>query len=317
MRQFWTGLLVLLALALPGSPRAADQPPVFPGGGLVGMQPPGRMVEANGVAGFEDRNAKATILLLDVPLDAFDTVAKDFTDEALATQGITVTARRDLKLDAGGGSGTLLTGTQTVGPVTLRKWIALVRTDKAAALATVQYPDLASDLYPDAAVEAALRSIVFRRPLTQEEQMAALPFTLALPEGYRIVKVFGPGTVLLTKGESNEMAGSGQPYFIVSVGQGDVREDQRESFAKRAISNVPGVKELRVDRGGPLRIGGMPGSEIVATALDIHSDKEMKVAQWISFGRTGFIRMVGVAPAEGFDTTFDEMRALRDGVQLR
>ncbi|MBS9477459.1 hypothetical protein [Ancylobacter radicis] len=304
------------SLMLLAAPLAATAQALFPNEGVVGIVPPAGMVEIPGVAGFEDRDAKAAILILEMPSAAYADIMRTFEPEALQSKGVTIEQRRDLEL-AGGEKAVLLTGYQSVGPVALKKWILLVGGKDVTAMVTVQFPEAASARYSDEAVETALRSIVFRAPPTQDELLARLPFTIGDLEGYRVLKVLGGSAVLLTKGDAKGPDVAGQPYFIISAARGEIREDDRESLAKRAIASVPGVKELRVERGGPLRIGGQPGFELMGKAQDQQSGKPVKVAQWLRFGRTGYLRMVGVAPEETFGAEFDGMRALRDGIDLR
>ncbi|QIB36190.1 hypothetical protein G3A50_10015 [Ancylobacter pratisalsi] len=302
----------LVAAALP----AAAQEAVFPNHGTVGLLPPPGMAEIPGVPGFEDRVARAAILIMEVPGSALEEVSKSFTPEALQSKGVTIEQKRDVTLP-GGAKGVLMSGYQTMGPAALKKWIMLVGSGEQAAMVTVQFPEEASARYPDSAVDAALMSVTFRPPPTQDELLAGLPFSIQNMEGYRVVRVLGNNAVLLTKGEEKAADIASQPFFIIAAAPGDVREDDRESLAKRAISSVPGVKELKVERGGPQRIGGQPGYELIAKAVEMQSGKPVKVAQWLRFGRAGYLRMVGVAPAEGFDTSFTAMRGLRDGIEMR
>ncbi|MCS0502502.1 hypothetical protein [Ancylobacter mangrovi] len=303
---------LLVAAALP----AAAQEAVFPNDGTVGLVPPSGMSEIPGVPGFEDRVAHAAILIMEVPGTALEDVSKSFTPEALETKGVTVENRRDVTLKSGA-KGVLMSGYQTMGAAALKKWIMLVGDGKQGAMVTVQFPEDSAARYSDDAVEAALMSVTFRPPPTQEELLSRLPFTIKDMEGYRVVRVFGTNAALLTKGDAASGDLSRQPFFIVSIAPGEVREDDRESLAKRAISSVPGVKELKIERGGTLRIGGQPGYELIANAVEMRTGTPVKVAQWVRFGRSGYVRMVGVAPAEGFDTSFNEMRGLRDGIELR
>lgn len=310
------------SLLLLFAPVAAMAQVVFPNQGLIGIAPPPGMSEIAGVAGLEDREAKAAILMLEMPPAAYADIIRTFEPEALQSKGVTIEQRQDVALP-GGEKGLLLVGFQSVGPVALKKWILLVGGKDLTAMVTVQFPETASAKYPDAVIEAALKTVTLRVPPSQEELLARLPFTIGNLEGYRVLKVLGGTAVLLAKVKGGEGADSkavdvaGQPFFIISAARGEIREDDRESLAKRAISSVPGVKELRVERGGPLRIGGQPGFELVGKALDQQSGKPVKVAQWLRFGRTGYLRMVGVAPEAMFGSEFDAMRALRDGIELR
>lgn len=320
MRRQLCALAGSLLLLL--TPVAAMAQVVFPNQGLIGITPPAGMVEIPGVAGFEDREAKAAILMLEMPVAAYADITRTFEPEALQSKGVTVEQRRDFEL-AGGEKGILLVGYQSVGTIALKKWILLAPAKDLTAMVTVQFPEAAAAKYSDATIEAALRTVAFRAPPSQEELLSRLPFTISDLEGYRVLKVLGGTAVLLAKGEgpdgkeSKAVDVAGQPFFIISAARGEVREDDRESLAKRAIASVPGVKELRVERGGPLRIGGQPGFELMGNAFDQQSGKPVKVAQWLRFGRTGYLRMVGVAPQDQFGNEFDAMRALRDGIELR
>lgn len=301
----------LLALSLPVSAQA-----VFPNDGTIGLVPLQGMTEIPGVPGFQDRAAKASILILEMPKPAFQEIATHFAPEELQKQGVTVEERRDVEL-ADGVKALLLKGYQTVGAVALKKWILVAGGKEQTGMVTVQFPEAASATYPDKAVEEALKSVVFRAPPSTQELLARLPFSLGDLEGYSVLKVLGTSAVLLTKSEKGEPDPDSQSFFIVAAGPGEIREDEREAVAKRAVSSVPGIKELRVDRGGPLRIGGQPGFEVIASALDMKSGKPVKVAQWLRFGRSGYLRMVGVTPAENFDADFGAMRGLRDSIEMR
>ncbi len=314
MRRLLSAFVTAFLLSCMAYPASAQA--VFPNQGSVGLVPPPGMTEIAGVAGFEDRAAKASILLVEMPPAAFESIVATFSSDALQQKGVTIEQRRDIELTSGT-KAVLLTGYQSVGTIALKKWIMLANGKDMAGIVTVQFPEAASATYSDEAVETALRSVTFRAPPTQAEMLGRLPFTIANLEGYRVLKVLGGSAVLLTKAPVEATEGEGHPFFIAGVAMGEIREDDRDSLAKRAIATVPGVRNLQVERGGPLRIGGQPGFELIAKGEDGRTGKPVKVAQWMRFGRTSYLRMIGVAPAESFDADFDGMRGLRDGIELR
>lgn len=314
MRRFakaLLGIFLLLGLPLPAMAQA-----VFPNQGSIGLVPPPGMTEIPGVGGFEDRAAKASILIVEMPPGAYDTILQTFDPQALQAKGVTVEGRRDIEL-ADGHKGVLLTGYQSVGAIALKKWIMLAEGKGQTAMITVQFPEESTARYSDEAIETALNSLAFRAPPTQEEMLGRLPFAISDLGDFRVLRVLGGSAVLLTGAPADAKGGDVLPYFIVGVARGEIREDERESLAKRALASVPGVKEIRPERGGPLRIGGQPGVEIIAKGVDMQTGKPVKVAQWLSFGRGSYLRMVGVAPEEDFDKNFNRLRGLRDAVQMR
>ncbi|MDQ0505202.1 hypothetical protein [Xanthobacter agilis] len=285
---------------------------VFPRGAVVGLAPPPGMVESTTFSGFEDRAHNASILIVDMPPEAYGQLEGGFSDAALAAKGITVESRGPFAIS--GAKGYLVTGTQTAGPFRVRKWVLLAGTDLVTALVTVQVAETDAATLPDAEVRAALASLAFRSP---ESQVAALPFTLTDLAGFRVVRTFGGSTVMLTDGPKNVIEGAEQPYFVVSVAVGAPREDERRQFALRALSTLSGLKDMRLERAEPLRISQVPGFEVMAQAVDAKTGEPVKIIQWLRFGQTGHMRMVGISKVDAFPELYPRFRAIRDGVDAR
>lgn len=284
----------------------------FPRGAAVGLVPPEGMVPSPTFAGFEDRARNASILIVDMPPEAYAPLEAGFTDAALASKGVTVEKREDFPLkDA---KGVLVTGTQTAGPFRVRKWILLAGNAQSTALVTAQVAEGNATELPDAAVRAALSSITFRSP---QEQAASLPFTLSDLAGFHIIGVLGGTTVILTDGPKNTLEGPEQPYFVVSVANGAPRDEERRQFALRALSTLSGLRDLRLERAEPLRIDQSPGFEVMAQALDAKTGEPVKIVQWQRFGTTGHLRMVGISKLDAFPELYPRFRAIRDGVNSR
>ncbi|MFG1350555.1 hypothetical protein [Xanthobacter autotrophicus] len=289
---------------------AAD--PTFPRGSAIGLVPPPGMVEGQAFSGFEDRAHSASLLIVDMPPDAFEQIDAGFTDVALGAKGITLDKREAFPLkDA---KAVLFTGTQTAGPVALRKWVLLVGTNQLTALITLQVPESEAATYPDAVVRAAFATLAIR---SVQDQVAALPFVATNLAGFRPVRALAGTTLMLTDGPKDVQEGVDQPLFVVTVGGGAPREDERRQFALRLLSSLPGVKELKLERAEPQRISGQTGFEVMATGVDVKTGTPVKLVQWIRFGPSAYIRMVGVTRLDAFPDTYDRLRALRDGIEPR
>ncbi|WP_234053891.1 MULTISPECIES: hypothetical protein [unclassified Xanthobacter] len=285
---------------------------VFPRGSVMGLEPPPGMVESTTFAGFEDGAHNASILMVDMPPQAYAQIEDGFSDAALASKGITVESRGPFTIP--GAKGYLVTGTQTAGPFRVRKWILLAGTDLVTALVTVQVAETDAAALPDAEVRKALATLAFRSP---QDQVAALPFTVTDLAGFRVVRTFGGSTVMLTDGPKNTIEGAEQPYFVVSVASGAPREDERRQFALRALSTLSGLKDMRLERAEPLRIAQLPGYEVMAQAVDAKTGEAVKIVQWLRFGQTGHIRMVGISKLDAFPELYPRFRAIRDGIDAR
>jgi len=302
--------LVALAGLVSGAVLAADA--VFPRGSALGLVPPPGMVESPTFAGFEDRDHNASILLVDMPPEAFAQLEAGFTDQALATKGIQVEHRGPFAVE--GAKGVLVSGVQNVGPLHMRKWILLTGNEATTGLVTVQVPEDQAAALSDEAVRAALSTLAFR---SVAEQAATLPFTLTDLAGFRVLRTFAGSTAILTDGPKDILEGPDQPYFVVSVAAGSPREDERRQFALRALSSLTGLRDLRIERAEPLRINKSAGFEVMADAVDAKTGEKVKVVQWLRFGQTGHIRMVAVSRLDAFPDLYSRFRAIRDGVEGR
>ncbi len=301
------GAALLFSSALAGAAEIS-----FPRGSVVGLTPPAGMVESKQFSGFEDEKRRASILIVDLPSEAFPQIKEGFTNEALASKGIKVETREPFKVkDA---QAFLVTGTQTAGPLSIRKWILLVGTDTLTSLVTVQAAEGAESELTDKEVKEALSTLSFRSP---QDQVAALPFTLKELAGFRVVRTLAGSTAILTDGPKNVIQGAEQPYMVITVAPGAPREDERRQFAIRALTTLNGLRDMKLERAEPLRIGQVNGFEVMANAVDEKTGEPVKVVQWMRFGQTGHVRMVAISRMDAFPDIYPRLRAIRDGVDGR
>jgi hypothetical protein len=177
----------------------------------------------------------------------------------------------------------------------------------------VEVPEAARSVYTDAIVEQALKSVTFRKaPIA--EQLAMLPFTLGDLAGFHVRQVAPSGVVVLS--EKEDGAPLAQGFVVVSVAPGGpTTADERARFAQDLIRNAP-VRDLTITSGETMRIKGVPGNEVRATAKGA-DDKPVSLVQWLRFGSGGFMRIVAVSPKEEWDALFPRFRAVRDGVETK
>ena len=71
---------------------------------------------------------------------------------------------------------------------------------------------------------------------------------------------------------------------------------------------------LRVVTAEQIRIGGVPGHQIVAASKDDRTGDDLVLVQWLRFGG-GVVQMFGIARRDQWDAVLPRMRALRDGFQ--
>jgi hypothetical protein len=242
-------------------------------------------------------------------------VEKAMNQEGLGKQGIVIEKREPVSIQ--NGKAILLSGRQEASGEKVRKWVMLANAADLTALVTVQVPEAASKSYPEAAIKAALATFSVRAPPIAE-QVELMSFRMDELAGFRVARVMGANAALLTDGPHDDAEAAKQSQIVIAVGPGGPDQaGDRAEFARQAMSNTPGFKEMRITSAEPLRVGGQPGYEVRAEAKNAKTGDPVSMVQWLRFGSGGFLRMVGVAPKEAWPEAFPRFRAVRDGVTPR
>ena len=309
--------LAAFPAVLASAPSHAAEP-LFPTGSLVGFVPPPGFVASKRFPGFENSDNGGSIVLFNLPPQAYADIEKSMTAEAFKAQGITEEKRENLTLPSG--KGVLVIGSEQENGQKFRKWMFLGSVPAAIAIAAVRIPDSALKEYPDSVIKTSLLTMTARASVPIEEQLSLVPFRLSEMSGLRAVRVLSGAGIFLTDGPKDAPEVAEQPVFVVSIGQGGPEQaEERANFARNMFTGLAEFKDIRIVSGDMLRLGGgsMPTHEIQAEAKDAKSDTPMRIVQWVRFGPGAFVRMIGVARADAWSKEFPRFRAVRDGVKPR
>ncbi|SFH02808.1 hypothetical protein [Methylobacterium gossipiicola] len=303
-----------LLLGLTQGVFAAD--PIFPASSRFGFQPPSDMVASKRFSGFERIEGGATVSVVELPPNAFAELEQNFTDANLKQQGFVVTNRQAIKV-AGDVDAVLFTGEQpaadpSTGP-SVKKWMLLVGDPTVTGIIIAQ---AAPEAETDETMVNMLTGVHIRPELTLDQQVAALPFRIGDPAGFRPVRVLAGNSVLLTQGPKDQMTGLEQPILVLAQAiQPPPQPEQREAFARTALASNQTMKDFVVERSQSYRQNGVDWHEIVARATDTPSGTPVVVAQTIRFAPDGYLRAVGVVRADQRDGVLAKFREVVDSVQ--
>jgi hypothetical protein len=306
-------LMALLVLMPPKGAAAADV--IFPVGSRLGLVPPPGMVPSRTFQGFEEPGTKAAILLTTLPADAYEQLAKSMVPETMKKEGIEVERREAFELPAG--RGFVLTGRQTIEKERYRKWLLIASADDLTALVNVQVPEQATN-YSAEAVRAAFATLAVRAQIPEAEQLTLIPFRIGELAGFHVEDVLPGRAIVLVDPPSQTADGASATakarMFISALPGGPGEAADRDNFARVAFGQIVGIKDVRLQDAGPLRIANQPGYQTLAKAKDAGTGIDVMVVQWLRFGSGGFLRMIGIARADVWPEMFGRLRAVRDGV---
>lgn len=315
--RYITAILVFIALSLGGGQMAFAQEAVFPEGSSVGLVVPKNMQASSTFSGFEDIKTGASIVLTELPAEAYAQIAGKFNAEGLAPTGIVVTeAVRDWTVK-GASAARFVHGSQIASGIKYRKWIVLTQGPTTTAMITMQVPDGAAGGPSDADVEDTLRSIAVRTPPTLEEQVAALPFKVGQLEGFRPIRAIAGATYLLTDGPQDIPANSSQPVVIIASNLGTAPEaDQRMDFAKQAFASLTGIKDVRSSNETSSEADGGEWVEIDGSATDAASGDALYVAQIARFETARYVRAILIVRGSEKDKYAERFRRLAKSLTI-
>jgi len=310
-------LLALFMLALAALPVSAAEP-TYPPGSRIGLAPPAGLVPSKTFFGYEDLNNSVTMILVALPPQAYADLDASVTADALKRQGMTMDSREALPLPSG--KAFLVVGRQDVDNTKVRKWILVAASPSLTAFVTVQMPEAVAALYPDAAIRASLATLAFRAAVPIEEQLGLLPFKVGEFSGFRIAGVI-PGRAVMLSDAPAGAAGlpdsTNEPHILAAIAPGGPQNADRDTFAREVLAMLPNMREIRVTTSEPLRLSGQQGHQILANAKDATGTSPLTVVQWLRFGGSGYMQIVGIAREQAWKDAYPRFRSVRDGIEAR
>ena len=312
----WLLVLFMLALgALPATAAELNYPP----GSRIGLAPPPGLVPSKTFFGYEDPSNSVAMMLVALPPQAYADLDASVTAETLKRQGVTVESREALPLPSG--KAFLVVGRQEVDNVKIRKWILVASSPTLTGFVTVQMPETATALYPDAAIRASLATLAFRAAVPVDEQLGLLPFKVSELSGFRIAGVIPGRAVMLSDapaGAPGSPDSTNEPHIFAAIAAGGPAQSaDRDTFAREVFATLPNIREIRVTTSEPLRMAGQQGHQIIADAKDASGTSPLTVVQWLRFGGGGYMQIVGIARADAWKEAYPRFRSVRDGIEAR
>jgi hypothetical protein len=304
----------LAAVSIAAPAYAAD--PVFPVNSRIGLVAPAGFKPSEKFPGFENPEASAAILLVELPDAAYADVEKGFTDEALKQRGMTVQLREPLTFKDG--KGFFVAGPQASNGANRYESVMIASMAGVTSIVSVQMIEATHATITDAIVRDTFKSLAIRKQVPESEKLAVLPYKIGDLAKFRVVRSGRDGVAILTDGPKDEVTAVEQPFLLIGVAPGAApKPEDRDAFAKRILGTAPGIKDIKINRSEPLRIGQAQGYEIVADAKDSVSGTDVSTVQWLRFGQNGYLQMFAIVRKTAWNEVFPRLRAIRDSIEPR
>jgi hypothetical protein len=290
---------------------AAD--PIFPPGVRVGMTPLVGLSRAKTFVGFETEDHSVKVLVAELPAEAYGEVMNAFKANPAGTGGI-----KPESIETSAGVAYYTAENAKDGASSVRRYSMILPGGTFSGYVAVQIPENATKIYTDEAVRQMFASAVIRKEVPVEEQLGLMPFKISELSDFKNVRTLAPGAALILA-DGDEVTGfETAPFMVIGViGSAPAQPEDRGRFAQQAATTIPGVRDARITMSEPIRIDSMPGYE---TRIDATSGKDntaVTVVQWLRFGGSNALRIIGSAPRDQWPKAFPRFRAVRDGIRPR
>jgi hypothetical protein len=299
----------MCAASFPAS--AAD--PVFPPGVRVGMTPLVGLSPAKSFVGFETEDQSVKVLVTELPAEAYGEVMNAFKANPAGSGGI-----KPESIETSAGLAYYTAENARDGATTVRRYSMILPGGTFSGYVAVQIPENATKIYTDDAVRQMFASAVIRKQVPVEEQLGLLPFKINELADFKNIRTLAPGAAIILADGDETTGFEPAPFMVIGlIGAMPAQPEDRGRFAQQAATTIPGVRDARITMSEPIRIDGMPGYE---TRIDATSGKDntaVTVVQWLRFGGSNALRVIGSAPRDEWTKAFPRFRAVRDGIQPR
>jgi len=204
------------------------------------------------------------------------------------------------------------------GATNIRRYSMMLPGGTFSGYVAVQVPDNATRIYSDDAVRQMFASAVVRKDVPVEEQLSLMPFKLTEMGNFKNVRTLAPGAAVVIADGDEASGFEPAPFMVIGIiGAQPPNPDDRARFAQEAATRIPGIRDAKITMSEPIRIDGQQAFE---TRLDATSGKDntpVTVVQWLRFGGSTMLRIIGSSPRDQWSNAFPRFRAVRDGIQPR
>ncbi len=303
------GALHLALVANPGQARVQQAP-----GSRVIIDLPEGYQPATQFSGFINEALGISIVIAEMPAEAYDQIAKGMTAEVLATRGIRDATAAKLERPE---AHLFMRGEQASPQGDVAKFLLVFRDKSVTTVVTANVPKTAlgdgrvraADIETALATAAIADSAAPQRELFRLGYLGGLQPAGAFMGTARLYTLDGkagqPGT--LSKG----------PVLIVAPSVDKRAIPDLDGHAERILGALPGLEGLTIAARGKLQVAGQPASEIIADAKDRASKADVVVYQVVVPGKDGgYVRIVGQAPATDRDSNLADFRRMAQSLEL-
>lgn len=305
LRRGCTAALVLSFALVAG----AGAQPQNVAGARVALEPPAGFTPSPRFPGFEHEASGSSILIAELPREAFDELRAGFTAENLGARGVTLRETEAARI--GGSEGVLLAVSQNAHGTAFDRWIGLFATDSASVIVTATYPSAAA-----AELAASMRQAVLSARMREGavDVFEGLAFRLTESPRLKIAERVANMLMLTETGDLSQTQ-LGAPYLMVAGSLSPGPMDDVEAFSRGRIGQTDGIVDVANLAGTAVTIDGIAGYELVADAREEDTSRPVRIYQVVLPEGSDYVIVQGIVATNRAAEWIPEFRAVAQSLR--
>lgn len=306
-RHVVRGLAVLAIAMMAGTAASAavQQAP----GSHIKMDVPPQFEASKLFSGFINPAERSSIVLAELPGEAYDRIIASFSDAALAKKGITDIKREKLQRSD---PHLFFTGQQVLRGSTYKKYVLLIKNAAHVGVITVNVPEIGvrEKFIKHEDIIKALTSA----ELTAEAAPIVVPFTLAhLGPFKQAGKLSGTAILYTTDGQLRAKSPDERRSMVIIAPSVDrVVVPDMMLFSEQALRALGGYRDIKISKLEAAEVGGLKGARVAATARDSGGPVELRQLVLERDGG-GYFRLLAIIRSQDSAALLPEADKLMDG----
>ena len=279
---------------------------------FVVLDLPGNFRPENRFAGFYSKEAGATIMVLDLPRNAYEQFTNRF-DKELEHKGYSEVRQSKLR---GRSDDHLFFFARQHTPVgQFDKYLLIIRDPKRAAYVTITVNPIEKVETPLSYIEA--QNILAKVKLSNKRALMAKPYGLSYLGPFKERStIVGSTTIYGLK--KPEKQTKGKPMFVVAPSLSKHKVADLAGTGRALMAKFSRFRDMNLAAEEELTVDGMKGYGLSGTATKKSSGQRVGVYQLVLANPTGgYYRIVGVAPHKKFPFYLQEFRQMAASFRLK
>lgn len=300
-------VIVALSLLLPTITSANSLLVKVPGT-AISMNSPEGFTLSESFSGFESLDTSSSILIAELPKEAYPQLKTLFSNLKIAKQGFAAKGVNISKLqtvEVGDTTIPLLSGVQEVQGIVVNKYVALVYGDSTAL---VTYNILNEEEFSSNNVVESLSSIVIGAEVKASEKAKSLLFKFKEVPPFQLADVMAGSSAILTTFDRVDPTGE-RPIVVIGNSLSSSSINDIELFSEQLLRSVSGFKSSTVINSSPVKFAGLDGYKVLAT----YDDKT--IIQYVGIKSDGqYIRLISTGSSKAVNELKGAIESIAESI---